>query len=246
MPRIKKKENNYLKLKKKAKDLGIDLFAVADIGQIRQEINLSKELNSGLGRAICLGTRVSDQILEGISTGPTKLYFHHYRTLNMFLDQAALRLSNVIQDLGYRAIAIPASQILDWAKQSAHLSHKKIGYLAGLGWIGRNNLLVNEKLGSQFRLTTILTNMNLEAEKPIKRDCQSCRLCLTVCPVNAIKDKAKDFDYMACFEQLKEFQRQKLTSQYICGICVKACKGFKSGSRTIKKRNKQLNQQSIS
>jgi len=120
---------------------------------------------------------------------------------------------------------MPASQILDWQNQKAHLSHKKIGYLAGLGWIGRNNLLVNRKLGSQFRLASILTDMPLKKDKPLKLDCGSCRLCLAVCPAQAIKESARDFDHHKCFEKLQEFQKQKLVDQYICGICVKVCKG---------------------
>jgi len=43
--------------------------------------------------------------------------------------------------------------------------------LAGLGWIGRNNLLVNEELGSQFRLASVLTNMPLKIDKPVKNGC---------------------------------------------------------------------------
>ena len=63
---------------------------------------------------------------------------------------------------------MPASQIVDWEKQTAHLSHKKIGELAGIGFIGRNNLLVNPEIGSRFRLATILTNMPLEPDKKLK------------------------------------------------------------------------------
>jgi epoxyqueuosine reductase QueG len=114
---------------------------------------------------------------------------------------------------------------VDWQKQSAHLSHKKIGYLAGIGWMGRNNLLVNERLGSQFRLVTILTNMPLRVNSPSRKDCGDCRLCVRICPARAIKDNPSDFEHLMCFEKLREFQKQKLVDQYICGVCVKVCKG---------------------
>ncbi|MEO0077238.1 MAG: 4Fe-4S binding protein, partial [candidate division WOR-3 bacterium] len=107
-----------------------------------------------------------------------------------------------------------------------HLSHKRIGVAAGLGWIGRNNLLVHPQYGSQFRLVTILTDMPLATDTPLNSDCQDCRKCIEVCPAQAIKERPEDFDHMKCFEQLKEFQKKGYVGQYICGVCVKACSGL--------------------
>ena len=218
---------NYKRIKKFCLDWGADLFAVADVSLIKEGFALKSDVASGLDSAISVGVRASASVLGEIEQQPTKLYFHHYRTINMFLDQLALRLTNFIQNSGHRALPIPASQIVDWQKQTAHLSHKKIGYLAGLGWIGRNNLLVNKKLGSQFRLVSVLTDMPLESDKPAKEDCGNCRTCVLLCPVKAIKENPADFDHLGCFALLKEFQRQKIVDQYICGICVGACNGAK-------------------
>jgi epoxyqueuosine reductase QueG len=220
-------DKNYLTLKRFSQDLGIDLFGVADISEIKKDFNLSQGLGEKFDRAICLGARLSQGILEEIESAPTKLYFHHYRTVNAFLDQVAFKVCNYIQKLGYLSLPIPASQIIDWQNQKAHLSHKKIGYLAGLGWIGRNNLLVNKDLGSQFRLVSILTHMPLKADKPLKKDCGACNLCVTICPVSAIREDPANFGHTECFEKLKEFQKQRLVDQYICGICVKICRGNK-------------------
>jgi len=143
------------------------------------------------------------------------------------MDQAALKVSNFIQNKGFNAIPIPASIILDWQKQTAHLSHKRLGFLAGLGWIGRNNLLVNKKVGSAFRLASILTDMPLTTDEPVKEDCGLCHACVKICPAQAIKDAPDDFDHIKCFEKLKEFQKLKLVDQYICGVCVNVCKGRK-------------------
>jgi epoxyqueuosine reductase QueG len=216
---------NYLNLKKFSQDLGIDLFGVADISQIKNDFALSKKVLEKLDKAVCLGVRLSASILEEIEDAPTRLYFHHYKTVNVFLDQVALKVCNYIQRKKYLAIPIPASQIIDWQNQKAHLSHKKIGVLAGLGWIGRNNLLVNKNFGSQFRMVSILSNMPLKTDKPTKKDCQNCQLCVKICPLQAIKENPADFNQSRCFEKLKEFQKQKLVDQYICGVCVKVCKG---------------------
>jgi epoxyqueuosine reductase len=221
------KDKNYKNLKKFCLQQGIDLFGVAKIDEIKEGFLFSKELLAKFDKAVSLGLRLSESVLEEITQAPTKLYFHHYRTLNALLDQTALKVSHYIQKKGFLGLPVPASQILDWQNQKAHLSHKKIGYLAGLGWIGRNNLLVNKDLGSQFRLVTILTNMPLATDKPAKKDCGSCRLCIKICPAAAIRENPTDFNHIRCFEKLKEFQRQRLADQYICGVCIKVCRGEK-------------------
>ena len=218
-------QKNYLSLKKFCRGQGADLFGVADVSGIRQEFALSAKIRDRFERAVCLGIRLSSAILEEITDAPTRLYFHHYRTLNAALDQLALKVSGYIQGKGYSALPVPASQILDWENQRGHLSHKKIAALAGLGWVGRNNLLVHKKFGSQFRLVTVLTNLPLKADKPARDNCGNCRLCLAACPAAAIKDSLAEFDYLRCFEKLKEFQKRRLAEQYICGVCVNACKG---------------------
>ncbi|TAN61605.1 epoxyqueuosine reductase [bacterium] len=221
MPKVE----NRNKLKKFCLNWGADVFGVADISGMKDSFALPDTVSRGLSSAVCVGARVASPVLEGIEQEPTKLYFHHYRTVNMFLDQLTLRAANFIQNLGFRALPIPASQIVDWQKQTAHLSHKHVAYQAGLGWIGRNNLLVNKKLGSQFRLSTVLTDLPLKADKPAREDCGKCFACVVKCPVKAIKEKPGDFNHLGCFELLKEFQRNKIADQYICGICVRACRG---------------------
>jgi hypothetical protein len=224
---MSEKGENYNLLKKHAFDLGFSLFGIADISSVKQEFILSESLKAKFDKGISLGKRLLDSVLVDIEDRPTSLYFHHYRQLNFFLDRAAFFISWTIQDLGFQALPIPASQIVDWEKQRAHVSHKKIGYLAGLGWIGRNNLLVHTKLGSRFRLVTVLTDMPLETDKPIEADCGTCRRCLSSCPAQAIKLNQEDFDHQSCFEKLKEFRKAGIVSQFICGVCVKACAGIR-------------------
>lgn len=219
-------ENNiYNELKEFCLNQGADLFGVADMSGIKDKFNLSKDITQDLNRAISLGVRLSKKVLDEIQNEPTKLYFHHYKTANFFLDQLAFRVTNWIQRKDALVLSIPASQIVDWQKQIAHLSHKHIAVLAGLGWIGRNNLLVNPKLGAQIRLVTVLTNLEIKIDKPLLEDCADCYDCLKSCPVQAIQDKKEDFKHLVCFEKLKEFQKAGIVGQYICGICVKCCRG---------------------
>ena len=218
------------KLKEFCRGRGASLFGVADISGIKKDFNLDGDEIKGLDKAICIGFALSKKVLDGIKEHPTKLYFHHYRQVNAFLDQLALEVVNILQQDGYSGLAIPASQIVDWEKQTAHLSHKKIAQIAGLGWLGRNNLLVNKELGAKFRLVTILTAAPLAATKrrgTARRapTCGTCRACIVVCPAHAIKEEPGDFNHIACYEKLREFRKLGYTDQFICGICVKVCKG---------------------
>ena len=221
------KDKNYAKLKEFCRGLGLDLFGVADIQDAKKEFIVSPELLKKLDKAVVLGGRLSKTVLAELVQVPTRLYSFHYRTLNSLLDQSALKATIYIEDQGYLALPIPTSQILDWEKQTGHLSHKKMGELAGLGWIGRNNMLVNEKFGSQFRLVTILTDMPLAIDKPVAGGCGSCHTCVKACPAGAVKEKPSDFEHLKCFDAIKRFQRLQLAEQYICGVCVNVCRGKK-------------------
>ncbi len=229
------KNKHYLKLRKLAVILGADLFGVADITLARKDFLLQGPVPQKMDRAVVIGVRLSSALLANLSNAPDRLYFHHYKTANAILDQLSFRLSRAIQEDGFAGFPIPASQIVDWQMQKAHLSHKTLGVLAGLGWIGRNNLLVNRKLGSQFRLASILTDMPLSADRPVKDGCGTCRACSRLCPAQAIGESPEDFQHLKCFEKLKEFQKQRLVDQFICGVCVNACSG-KTGMLTGKKR----------
>jgi len=205
---------------------GITAFGFGYIDDLRPYFDaLPLEQTEGLSYGISIGVRLSDPVLDGIKTGPTYHYLHHYRMLNLLLDQTALKLSLAIQREGYNAMPIPASQIVDWQRQTAHLSHKMIALRAGMGWIGRNNLLVHPEYGSRIRLATILTDMPLSTSEPLKSgSCGDCRKCIEACPVSAIKETHKEWDKQACLEKLKSYSKTHNIGQYICGLCVKVCK----------------------
>jgi epoxyqueuosine reductase QueG len=221
------KTANYQGLKAISLDLGFDLFGVADVTGMRGDFLIEPETRDRFGLAVSLGKRLSDAVLDDIRDHPTQIYFHHYRQMNFFLDRGALLLADHIQKQGFRSLAIAASQILDWEKQRAHLSHKHVARAAGLGWFGRNNLLVNPELGARFRLVTALTDMPLEPDAPLDRDCGPCHACAPACPGGAIKDTREAFGHLACFETLKGFRRKGYTTQFICGLCVRDCRGPK-------------------
>jgi epoxyqueuosine reductase QueG len=212
-------------LREFAAGLGISFFGAADVRGVRDGFLFKPETAGRFDFALSLGVRLSDAVLEDIDRGPTPLYFHHYKQANYALDRAAHFVAQRIQGWGRQALPVAASQIVDWEGQRGHVSHKKIGALAGLGWIGRNNLLVNPEAGARLRLATVLTDLPLEPGNRLENGCGLCRRCALVCPAGAVKDDAAGFDHRACYEQLKEFRRRGLVGQLICGVCVKACRG---------------------
>ena len=219
-------KENAEKLKALCHQWGGSLFGVADLRSFKkEEILLPPSSIDQFPCGISVGFHLSDAILEEIEREPTPLYFQHYQRINILLDTIGLIVTSTIQDLGFQAMPIPASQIVDWKTQKGHLSHKHVARAAGLGWIGRNNLLVNEQFGSRIRLVTILADLPLAIDSPSLKDCGSCRDCLSVCPTGAISERQVDFDHLRCYEQLRTFAKTLHFSHNICGVCVKACKG---------------------
>jgi epoxyqueuosine reductase QueG len=142
------------------------------------------------------------------------------------LDRFAIQAAVALELSGAKALAVPASQITAWRPlPRGHISHKLLGAAAGLGWRGRNNLLVTPRHGARIRLVSVLTDLPVEAaNSPLEFGCGSCRECIELCPAGAIKQDPHDFDAQACSEKLAEFSKIRFIGQRICGICVKACK----------------------
>jgi epoxyqueuosine reductase QueG len=218
------KEIHYNRVKEESQRWGGDLFGVADLSQTRlATYDLDEKTLHDLPFGISIGIRLSDAVVEGIDDHPTLLYLHHYRQANYILDRLTFHVGALIQNMGGKALPIAASQIVDWEVQRGHLSHKALAKEAGLGWLGRNNLIVHPEYGARIRLVSILTDLPLQTDKPLKGSCGECRQCIAVCPAGAIKEEAGKFDHLGCFEKLKEFRNKYNIGQYICGVCIKAC-----------------------
>lgn len=212
-------------LERIAIDGGAVLFGVANLQELPSDV---PEVDiGGLTTGICFGYRLSDVVIDGIEDHPTRTYQYHYRQVNLALDRIALAIASRIQEAGYRAFPVPSSQIVDWDKISGHISHKIIGRLAGLGWIGRNNLLVNPRYGSRVRYASVLTDLVLPFDEPIEGGCGDCRACISVCPGGAIGEAAEEFDLERCKTTIDVVRKKANIGSKICGICIKACPGPK-------------------
>ncbi len=209
----------------------VPLYGTCSIAGLKDRFYLTPQELEGLTHAISLAVPLSEAVLNGIVDQPTLLYQWHYRQANIQLDKLAFLLTIKIQEAGYRALPIAASQLIDWQKHIGHVSHRHVAVKAGLGWLGRNNLLVTKKYGAQVRLVTILTNLPLPEAVEQEFQCGDCYACVQACPVNAIGNQASEHNFEKCFELLDFFCKKKKMNLHICGICVKACKGVRFNSR---------------
>ncbi len=206
---------------------GAILFGVADLSDVE---DVSGEVRlTGLTTGISFGYRLSDIVLDGIVDHPTRTYQYHYRQVNILLDQIGLRMSGHIQETGCRAFPVPSSQVVDWDRFTGHISHRAVGRLAGLGWIGRNNLLVSPDYGSRVRYASVLTDLALPYDRPIEWGCGTCRECISACPGGAIGESLAQFDLQKCIETMDRIKKPANIGSRICGLCVKACSGKGQG-----------------
>ncbi len=189
--------------------------------------------------AVVLVCRLLDGVMDEVEERQeaTFAYFHHYRTVNAFLDRCALWAATWVERQGYHAMPVGASQsVHDMGEYAAIFPHKTAAVRAGLGWIGKSALFVSPIYGPRVRLVTVLTDMPLPAlphpELEGKRSgCGDCRLCAQKCPAMAIRGvpylpgvtQRKDlFDPAACSQYMKE--KFKLIGRgSVCGICVSVC-----------------------
>lgn len=115
---------------------------------------------------------------------------------------------------------------------SSYIAEKAWAVEAGLGWQGKNSLLINEKLGSFLFLGIILVNIELEYDRPFTIEkCGKCRLCIDSCPAGAINDD-RTIDTSKCISNLTIENREPLDEKLLgitgnrifgCDICQDVC-----------------------
>jgi epoxyqueuosine reductase len=131
------------------------------------------------------------------------------------------RLKEKVGDVSGRCF-VDSAPVLerDWAKRS------------GLGWIGKNTLLITPRKGSFFFLAELIVDVEFEYDAPIKDYCGSCRRCIDACPTDAISEKGYLMDASKCISYLtielrneipKEFTNKMENWVFGCDICQDVC-----------------------
>lgn len=114
---------------------------------------------------------------------------------------------------------------------SAPVMERQWAALSGLGWIGKNSLLLRQGTGSFFFIATVITDLELEPDLPVTDHCGTCTACIDACPTNAIVadgvvDGSKCISYLTIElkdEIPQEFKGQTADWIFGCDICQDVC-----------------------
>ncbi len=202
---------------------------------------LLKPQFSGYEYGISIGKKLDDRLLDDLIEGPTLEYYEHYNNVNRELACLTQRIHDDLSGIGIRSLPViptisPGSP--GYGKYletlSYDISHKMVATRAGLGWIGKTDLLISRKFGPRLRLVTILleSDPGITARPIEKSKCGKCNICVEKCPASAANGvlwntnihRDRFFDAFRCREKCGELARQKLNvDERICGLCVSVC-----------------------
>lgn len=179
------KERQHL-LELEIKRKGAEIVRFVDLSR------LSEKLNRGFDKAILIGVLLSKDYIKNISNSSQTDISEFSQNVHR-ADELAEWITGYLQECGYNAFAQSAENLFqndffDTETKSSVLPHKTIALLAGLGWIGKNNLLITEEYGCAFCMCTVLTDAPIIVKNPplISSKCGDCEICKQVCPTNAI------------------------------------------------------------
>jgi epoxyqueuosine reductase len=214
--------------------IGLDIYGVADIDNLRGLKTGPPGLLENFTRVVVIGTHLSDWVFSHMPDGPTHLYLSQYKTANRFLDWAAFIIQGEIQRSRRRALAIPASQIVDEDSWRGSFFHQAAAVSAGVGWVGKNFLVVHPRFGPRIRLASILTDLPFKpAGKMVSSKCGQCRACVEACPAGALTGAPSEYRYESRSEALdvnrcvkfieRRIEKDPRIPELICGLCIAAC-----------------------
>ena len=147
------------------------------------------------------------------------------------LQKKAVRF---LKSRGYRTLAIPPDSDRKKgtfiSKLYSLFNHKMAATSAGLGWIGKNGLLISADYGPRLSLATVLTDAPIEPDAPMEHSlCGGCTLCVEYCPSRAIT--GAEWSRSSPFVELVKLgacrshkETKRLTDgKPNCGLCINIC-----------------------
>lgn len=227
------------------KQHGIEFIHFVDIS------GLAERQNRGFAFAVLFGVKCSPEYLKRVSDNPnyvpdmvTRNYFdddEHY-AYEMGMYRISDLLAEFIEKSGYKAYSLSdtnqiATSNFDGMFGKTMLPLKTLATLAGLGWIGKNNLLVNKEFGCSQTWGAVLTDAPLHTvlNNPPAVQCGNCRICLEICEPVALKGAIWQSD----------MKREDMIDVNKCTTCLKCMVHCPWTQRFMKKKSSIINKTEI-
>ncbi|MFS9017855.1 tRNA epoxyqueuosine(34) reductase QueG [Streptococcus cristatus] len=143
---------------------------------------------------------------------------YHY-VLQDKLDRLAKGIEELTADFEYKGM-VDTGALVDTA----------VAQRAGIGFIGKNGLVISKEFGSYMFLGELITNLDIEPDQPVNYDCGDCNRCVTACPTSClIGDGTMNAKRCLSFQTQDkgimdlEFRKKIKTVIYGCDICQICC-----------------------
>lgn len=212
-------------IKQYAYSLGAEVCGIAGIESFA---NAPKgfhpaDIFPGAQSVIVYGRQFPKSVFETSTNVPYTLVRNK---LMQFIDDLSIQFSFKLEEQGYRAVPVPSSDPYEfWDSENRHgrgiLSLKHSAELAGLGCIGKNTLLVNEKYGNRLWLGAVITNAELGQDPITEKLClDNCSICIDSCPQSALDGIT--IDQKKC-RALSGSRTDGGGLVYSCNLCRKLC-----------------------
>jgi epoxyqueuosine reductase QueG len=216
------------------------LFGYADLSGI-----LAPQYNK-YPYGISVARKLDDTIIDSIEAGPNRPYFDLYHAVNRELAETVSRIAAALNARGVESLAVPPT-FEDQGNDDVYnrtlrksFSHKMTATRAGIGWIGKTDLLITEKFGPRVRFSSVLTTSAIgPIGTPITESrCGTCSLCVDRCPARAATGKAWNtaidrnefYDPFKCRDNCRAMSKANMNENItLCGICVSVCPKGKQG-----------------
>ncbi len=207
------KQEMTAQIKAKALELGAGVVGITEL----KEEHLIEGAKVKYKYAISFGIPMDREIML---TAPAISASKEVQRVYALCSRLTVNMSRHIRSLGWPALGLPVNS-------SSEILHIPIAIDAGIGQLGKHGSLICKEYGSNFRLTTMLTDIPLEIDQAedigVDDVCLKCRACSNVCPPQALSDEKQwvrgvekwyvDFDRCAPY----------FADTYGCSICVEAC-----------------------
>lgn len=170
--------------------------------------------------------------VESINAESCIPYTHMNALVTHEVDILTYRISLALQDKNINNVIIPSDDPYEyWEPDNscgrAILSLRHAAYLAGLGYLGKNTLLINSKYGNMIQIGALLLEIELDGDPVINQSCpESCNLCIDNCPAKALDGKTVN---QSNCRPLSNYKNEKGYTLKKCYLCRKICPGMEGG-----------------